>query len=134
MSALTRFLYPVPAQRSVGSIIRWWESRRLAYNVVVGGAGVGSLAVITALGLLPPGSHGLLAPLGVVIVYGVLANVCYTAGWVLESLAHAVFGEELLPFGPPLFRQGLLFSVGLTLLPIAVGALDWGFRFLRWIS
>jgi hypothetical protein len=39
-----------------------------------------------------------------------------------------------LPFGPPLFRQGLLFSVGLTLLPIAVGALDWGFRFLRWIS
>jgi hypothetical protein len=134
MSALTRFLYPVPARRSVGSIIRWWEGRRLAYNVVVGATGIATLMVVTALELLPPGSHGLLAPLGAVLIYAAVANVCYTAGWVLEALAHTIFGDELLPFGPALFRQGLLFSVGLTLLPIVVSTIDWGFRFLRWIS
>lgn len=134
MSALTRFLYPLPATRSVGSIIRWWESRRLAYNLAVGSAGVVTLTAVTAFGLLPPGSHGLLPPPGLVLVYGALANLCYTAGWVIEASAHAIFRDELLPFGPPLFRQGLLFSVGLTLLPIVMGALEWGVRLLRWVG
>jgi len=134
MTALTRFLYPVPAPRSVGSIVRWWESRRLGYNIAVGGAGFITLFVVRLVGLFLPGSHDLIPPLAVVVVYGILANICYTAGWVLEASAKAVFGDELLPFGPPLFRQGLIFSVGLTLLPIVIGAIDWGYRFLRWIS
>jgi hypothetical protein len=133
MTALTRFLYPVPARRSISSIIGWWERRRLAFNVVVGIAGVGTLAVVTALGYLPPGPHGLFPPLGAVIAYGVMANLCYTAGWAIESAAHAFFGGELLPSGPVLFRQGVLFSVGLTLLPIVLGLADWGFRILRWV-
>ncbi len=39
MTELTEFLFPAPARRSVSGIVRWWESRRLAYNVLVGGAG-----------------------------------------------------------------------------------------------
>ena len=30
-----------------------------------------------------------------------------------------------------LFRQGLIFSVGLTLLPIGLAALDWTIRLLK---
>ena len=133
MTSLTRFLYPVPAPRSIGSIIRWWESRRLAYNIAVGAAGFTTLCFVRILGRLPPASHDLLPPLSLVAVYAILANVCYTAGWVVEGSANATFGDELLPVGPPLFRQGLLFSVGLTLLPILIGALDWGFRVIRWL-
>ena len=35
MSAITEFLFPAPAKRTVGGIVTWWEKRRLAYNVVV---------------------------------------------------------------------------------------------------
>jgi hypothetical protein len=133
MTALTRFLYPVPARRSVGSIIVWWERRRLAFNLVVGATGVGALAVVNVLVRLPPFSHGQLPPLGVVIAYGILANVCYTAGWVIESAAYRVFGDDLLPPGPLLFRQGVFFSVGLTLLPVVLGTLEWAARVLRWL-
>jgi len=54
MSAITEFLFPAPAKRSAASIIRWWERRRLPYNLAVGAAGVLSLAFSTILVALPP--------------------------------------------------------------------------------
>ena len=37
MSALTRLLFPAPAEvRNTASIFRWWESRRLTFNIIVG--------------------------------------------------------------------------------------------------
>jgi len=78
MSALVRFLYPLaPTERSPGAVLRWWERRRVVYNVAVGAAGLTSLAVATLFGVLP------------------------------------------------LFRQGLIFSVGLSLLPILIAGLGW---------
>ena len=34
---LANFLYPEPAARDSLSIIKWWEKRRVPYNLFVGG-------------------------------------------------------------------------------------------------
>jgi hypothetical protein len=115
---------PADARRTTVSLLTWWESRRLTYNVVVGSAGVFTLVVVRAISLLPPG-----VPMGLdwrpIVAYGLLANVCYTFGWALEAAAQRAWGDRCPPFGPALFRQGLAFSVGLTLLPILLVSIGW---------
>jgi hypothetical protein len=133
VGALTRFLYPVPADRRLRSIILWWERRRPAYNAVVGATGLGTLVVANVLSHLPPYGHGLIPPPAVILVYGLLANACYTLGWLLEGAGQLTFGETLEPAGPVLFRQGLIFSVGLTILPIGLALAEWGIRILRFL-
>ena len=118
-------LYPAAAQRrSTGSIIGWWESRRLTFNVFVGCAGLVTLGVIRLVSWLPP-QMPMGMPWQFPIVYGVAANVCYSFGWVLEAGAQRIWGDRVRPLGPPLFRQGVAFSVGLTLLPIALVSVSW---------
>jgi hypothetical protein len=132
MTALVRLLYPAPpTSRRASAVIGWWERRRLRYNLVVGGAGALTLAGISLIGLMPPYSHGLLVPPGAILVYGVLANIFYTAGWFSELVFNAWWRDSPPAVGPFLFRQGLIFSVGLTLLPVGLAAVDWAFRLLR---
>jgi hypothetical protein len=131
MTALTRFLYPLPAERRLGSIILWWERRRVVYNAIVGLTGLGTLTVIRTIGHLPPFGHDLVPPLAPVLLYGVMANLSYTLGWVAEAAGQVAFGDELRPAGPILFRQGLIFSIGLTLMPIGIAVIEWGTRLLR---
>ena len=124
MTELTEFLFPAPARRSVGGIVRWWESRRLAYNVLVGGAGLVSLGVVNLVTLLsdiPPVDGQWI----VVAVFGVMANVCYLLGPTIEVAAQKLWGEKLLPVGPSIFRMGLTFSVGLALLPALLVSIMW---------
>lgn len=121
-------LYPPAAsRRTLGSIVGWWESRRLTYNIFVGSAGLVTLGVIRLISWLPPQ-----LPMNLgwepVVAYGVLANVSYTLGWVLEAGAQRVWGDRMRPLGPPLFRQGVAFSVGLTLLPIVLASGSWVIR------
>lgn len=121
-------LYPVAAsRRTTGSIIAWWESRRLTYNGMVGAAGLVTLGALKFIFWLPP--H---MPMPImwqpIVAYGVLANVCYSLGWVLEAGAQRVWGDSVRPLGPPLFRQGVAFSVGLTLLPIVFASVTWVIR------
>ena len=111
-SKLVRFLYPAPAERKVGKIIRWWEKRRLAYNAVVAGCVTGT-AFVGLLTLNPP-SEVLLALLAPGLPFLVMANVCYTLGWMVESLLHKIWGRSLLPVGPALFRAGLTLAVGVA--------------------
>ncbi|MFV1988810.1 MAG: S8 family serine peptidase, partial [Gemmatimonadota bacterium] len=54
-------------------------------------------------------------PFGAVLAVGVFANIAYTLGSVVEVTVNNRWGRKLLPVGPVLFRQGVLFSVGLTL-------------------
>jgi hypothetical protein len=133
MTAITEFLFPSPARRSVGSIVRWWERRRLAYNAIVGTAGLLSLGAISVIVSLPPHAHGLGIPVIGVVVVGVLANFCYSLGPAVEIAIEKLSGGRILPTGPSLFRMGLTFSTGLVLLPTLIAGLDWGFRILRWI-
>ncbi|MES2179016.1 MAG: hypothetical protein V4550_14240 [Gemmatimonadota bacterium] len=120
MTALTRLLFPVPAlRRSPEMIFAWWESRRPVYNLIVGGTGLVTLASISVIGLLPP-HPPLQVPWQAVVLYGVLANVCYSFGFAIEALLERLWGNDVAPAGPLLFRQGLAFGVGLTLLPIGL--------------
>src|SRR6202008_4401366 len=122
MSQLVEALYPLPDfRRTPLSTLRWWESRRLVFNKAVGASGLVTLAGVSVLFLLPPGTLGefsLLPMIAVSVVYGVAANACYSLGWVAEIVARAVWGRRAPDLGPILFRQGLIFSVGLTLFPM----------------
>jgi hypothetical protein len=128
MTQLVEFLFPAPAERRAGAIVSWWEKRRLAYNVWVGSAGAFTVAAGYLLSVLPPGGLGA-PPLGFIwrpiVIFGVLANVFYTAGPLVEILAHKLFGRQLLPVGPALYRIGLTFSVGLALFPLLIMMISW---------
>jgi hypothetical protein len=134
MGSLAQFLYPRPAKRSAGGIVRWWESRRLQYNLIVGGTGLVSLGTFRILTLLPPDAHAfpVFSWTGI-LAYGLLANACYLLGPTVEILVEKLSRGEILPTGPSLYRMGLTFSVGLTLLPPLIAGMDWVVRILKWI-
>jgi hypothetical protein len=137
MSSLVEVLYPVPdLRRTPLSTVRWWESRRLVFNKAVGAAGLVTLAGAALLAALPPHSSNMLGPemLVAAAIYGVVANGCYTLGWVAELLARRVWGRSAPDVGPLLFRQGLIFSVGLTLLPLLLMAFLWIARIVATIA
>ncbi len=129
MSQLVEVLYPVPdLRRTPLSSLRWWESRRLVFNKVVGATGLVTLASVSTLFMLGPstlGDFSLLPLLVGAAVYGIAANLCYSFGWLLELAAHALWGRRAPNLGPLLFRQGLIFSVGLTLLPVLLMSMLW---------
>ena len=111
--------------------VGWWESRRVPFNLVVGTAGVLSciVAAIVGLGsdLLFNSDFGLPNPptfalLGI-LIYGVMANICFTRGWLAELLIRKVWPQEADRFATLSFSLGLVFSVLLTLTPgIIIGA------------
>ena len=123
---------PADQRRTTLSLLTWWESRRPMFNAVVGGTGVFTLLVIYLISFIPPSAR---VPLDwrPIAAYGVLANVCYTFGWAIEAVAQRVWGDKCPKFGPALFRQGLAFSVGLTLLPILLMSFTWVVRSLMWL-
>ncbi len=111
------FFTPLYYPRSPLQVIGWWERRRLMYNVSVGVAGLLTLGVGAALGmLLSPGTMP--SEVVGVIVYGFLANVCYTLGPVADLMLRRTIGIRAPDIAPVMFRYGYVFSIGLTLLPI----------------
>ena len=100
-------------------LFAWWESRRVAYNAIVGGAGLVTFATLQLISFLPP-HLPLQVPWQVVVAYGIAANVCYSFGYLMEWLLDRLWGDEVAPVGPTLFRHGLVFSIGLTVLPIGI--------------
>ena len=137
MSSLVEVLYPLPDMRRTPlSTVRWWESRRLVFNKAVGAAGLVTMAGVSLFVSLPP--YGSVLPSEVMVmaaaVYGVLANGCYTLGWIAELIARRAWGRSAPDLGPLLFRQGLIFSVGLTLLPILLAVLSWVARIVAGIA
>jgi hypothetical protein len=119
-------LFPAPARRRTAlGILTWWESRRLLYNLIVGGTGLVSLAFVLLIAAIPPAGLKLWPGWEPIVAYGVLANICFTFGPLIEITAERLWKGRVLPVGPSLFRQGLSFSVGLTLLPIFVASVSW---------
>jgi hypothetical protein len=123
MSALTRFFFRNDVTcRTPTEVIGWWEARRAAYNAAVGGTGLFTLAAVHLIARLPPSpvSIPLEPTLIIPVVYGILANICYTGGWISELWIRNTLGREMEPVGPTLFRYGFAFSIGLTLFPVAI--------------
>ncbi len=108
---LLGYLIQIPDEpRGAFSIIAWWESRRIVFNLVVGLCGLPTLAILYFSGLadlsfLVKGT----------IEYAFLANLCYTAGWMNELVARSWWKERARHLGPILFSLGFAFSILLTL-------------------
>jgi hypothetical protein len=117
MTDLAEFLFPAPAERSVGGIFKWWESRRLHFNLFVGGAGLVTLGVTRVFTWIISEQF---IPWQPIVAFGILANLCYLLGPAVEIAVDRIWGRKLLPIGPALYRMGLTFSVGLALLPSLV--------------
>jgi hypothetical protein len=109
-------------------VVGWWESRRIPYNLIIGATGIVSAIVMLLTGFVTehligeaigvPSSP--LFALAAVIVYGLMANVCFTGGWILELLSRRIWGTRAEAFGEIAFTWGLLCSVLLTLVPAAL--------------
>lgn len=130
-SPLVRFLYPAPARRrTAGGIFKWWESRRLAYNVIVGAGGALTMSIATVFSQIvgqPMAVSQLLAP---VLPIAIMANICYTLGPLTEWFLHRLWGTDVQPSGPHLFRAGLILSAGATFL---LPTLLMGFALVLWL-
>ena len=110
------------------AIIGWWEARRVPYNMIVGSAGIFTCIVIAVVAMgsyfLFNSDFGLsgspfLAILGI-IIYGILANVCFTGGWLTELIVRRVWPQEADRFATTSFSLGLFLSILLTLTPAFV--------------
>ncbi len=130
MPSLVNVLFPAPSiRRSPLAVISWWESRRLTFNALVGTAGLATLAANLVLwGPVRGAGPG---PWLAVVAYGVAANICYSFGAPTELLLQRWLDRDTYGLGPALFRHGLVFAVGLTLLPIPVMAVG---RILRFVA
>jgi hypothetical protein len=60
-----------------------------------------------------------------VALYALLANACYCLGWVTELLWSGGDTSRTAPLRARVFRAGILFSVGVTLLPAVLLPILW---------
>lgn len=96
------------------------------YNAVVGLVGVVSVVLMICCGVLaePLVGEAIGIPDGPIFipffigVYGVLANVCYTGGWIAELiLSRFTQDGNTNAFAVWVFRVGVRFSIFVTLFP-----------------
>ncbi len=116
------------AHQHAAGVVGWWEARRVPYNIIVGAVGLVSAALMVAVAFTCERRGG--APIGLpdsplfaiagVLLYGIIANVCYTGGWITELLVARVWRVDTSRFGPIAFALGTGFSVFVTLVPAAV--------------
>ena len=120
---LRRVLFQQPTeQRTCSGIVLWWEGRRLLFNALVGGAGLLTTALVGLLTVVIPHAP-FFVEWRIAALYGIMANVCYTAGWVVELWLRRFLGADHRVVGPALFRYGLIASLGLTLTPVPLALL-----------
>lgn len=116
---------------TTAQVIFWWEARRIPFNLALLAVGLSSLIVMEVLmdRVIPAGEDAIepFALLFGVLIYGVMANVCYTLGWIVELLTRK---QDRDPFkarqqGRRFFRLGFAGSCLLTTLPLWYGCVFW---------
>jgi hypothetical protein len=94
---------------------RWWEARRVRYNLLVGIVGVASwLLVLFAGSAAVKPRVDFEEPVAMIVgpfFYAAIANICYTGGTIFGFLRGGKNPARRL------FALGLFFSLGLTALP-----------------
>lgn len=110
---------------SKADIIKWWELRRIPYNIAVGLAGIVTCVTIFAVaaiaskrfGDLPAWADPSFSAIFGVVAYAIGANVCFTAGWFAEIIVRNIWRERAGAFAEIAFSLGFVFSILLTLVP-----------------
>lgn len=113
MTFAARVLAVPEGYRTLGSIVFWWELRRIIYNLLLVAALAPSGAYcVWRYGLGAEVAYGFLAA----FEYLCLTNVCYTSGCISELIARQCFDDKATYFGSILFAIGTGFSIFVTLL------------------
>jgi len=60
-----------------------------------------------------------------VVLYGIMANVCYTLGWIVELRVRRSDPARARKLGEKLFRAGMVFACLLTSGPFWFACLYW---------
>jgi hypothetical protein len=105
------------------NIVRWWEARRLRYNLYVGAVGILTwfLVWIAGSAAVKPGVD-FEEPIAMIfgpIIYACIANACYTLGWIADTAS----SQSRPRVG--LYKAGVIFSVVLTALPGIWAVVAW---------
>jgi len=112
--------------------IAWWEIRRIPFNLfmLVIGLASGFLFVLAGRHVFTPDVN-LGSPWLNIVFYALAANLCYTLGWITELLWAWGDTAQTERMRSKVFRVGLIFSAGLTLLPAVALSLVWAVRSFR---
>jgi hypothetical protein len=110
-------------------VIRWWELRRLLYNAVLFLIGMISILAMELLmeRVIPPGEDAVepfVLALGV-LVYGIVANLCFTSGWIVELVGRGTDENRARARAQKHFLLGLWLSCLLTSAPFWFGLVFW---------
>jgi hypothetical protein len=108
-------IFNIEKDNSILSAFGWWEKRRWIYNIVVGFTGaffMFLLPMVTSFDIIG------------IVIYGLLANLCYSLGFLIEVVARYYFKNET-DFTD---RRKLMFGAGLVIsvLVTAFLATAWG--------
>ena len=109
--------------------IAWWEVRRIPYNLAVAAAGTVTVIAVIGIGsVFVRTGEDVIEPLGLLaggVVFGILANLLYTLGWISELLWSGGDTARTESLCPRVFWLGLIGSVLLTLAPAVLMPLLW---------
>jgi hypothetical protein len=110
----------------------WWEIRRIPFNLIILVVGFASGFAALFFGSRTYGRDTDFGnPFLSAVLYGIAANFCYTFGWVTELLWCWGNTAQTETVRPKVFRAGLIFSVGVTMLPAAILSLVWAAHSFR---
>jgi hypothetical protein len=100
--------------------IAWWEKRRIVFNLLVLMAGIVCIVAIKLIGNHFKPGEVIFRPINFLIgvpFYALVANVCYTFGWIAELAWGWGDTSATEALRPKMYRIGVIFWIALTLLP-----------------
>ena len=112
-------------------VIAWWETRRIYYNAALLFIGIAAIVGFEFVmdKAIPVGEDAIepMALLVFVPLYALMANVCYTLGWIFELAGRntdTVYARRRARW---MYRRGMLFACLLTSLPFWYSYVFWIF-------
>jgi hypothetical protein len=92
-----------------GNIVKWWEARRLYYNLILLIVPVQFLIFHwSAFNSLTDRSQGILLYL---LLFQLPANIWYTGGWIVDLFLKKALRLSTPGFAPWAFAAGIVFSL-----------------------
>ena len=122
-SMISATVNPLSAPYSRRDLIKWWEARRLRFNLLVGAVGLVTWLLVLFVGSLAvkPGEDFeepfmmIIGP----IMYGIFTNLCYSLGWIVDTMSYRGHPRVFL------YKAGVIFLLILTALPGIWAVVAW---------